>query len=80
VNDKAVAFVVYPGLTLTNDDLAPAVRLGLEYDPHPLTAASTGPLSTATCSLPKSRGYAREALAEDPGMLGRLLGNTAASR
>jgi hypothetical protein len=35
VNDKTVAFVVYPGLTLTNDDLAPAVRLGLEYDPHP---------------------------------------------
>ena len=35
---------------LTNDDLARAVQLGIEYDPHPPTAASTGPASTATFS------------------------------
>jgi transcriptional regulator GlxA family with amidase domain len=65
---------------LTSDDLARAVQLGLEYDPHPPHGGIDWSRVDRDMLAAQVEGYAREALAEDPGMLGRLLGNAAAGR
>lgn len=66
--------------TLTNDDLARAVQLGLDYDPHPPHGGIDWSRVDRDMLAAQVEGYAREALAEDPSMLGRLLGSTAAGR
>lgn len=66
--------------TLTNDDLARAVQLGLEYDPHPPHGGIDWSHVDRDMLAAQVEGYAREALTGDPGMLGRLLGHTAAGR
>jgi transcriptional regulator GlxA family with amidase domain len=65
---------------LTNDDLARAVQLGLEYDPHPPHGGIDWSRVDRDMLAAQVEGYAREALAEDPSMLGRLLGTTTAGR
>ena len=65
---------------LTNDDLARAVQLGLEYDPHPPHGGIDWSGVDRDMLAAQVEGYAREALAEDPSMLGRLLGTTTAGR
>ena len=59
---------------LTNDDLARAVQLGIEYDPHPPHGGIDWTRVDRDMLAPRVEGFAREALAEHPAMLGRLLG------
>lgn len=65
---------------LTNDDLARAVQLGLEYDPHPPHGGIDWSHVDRDMLAAQVEGYVQEALAGDPSMLGRLLGTTAAGR
>jgi transcriptional regulator GlxA family with amidase domain len=59
---------------LTSDDLARAVQLGIEYDPHPPHGGIDWSRVDRDLLVPRVEGFAREALAEDPAMLARLLG------
>lgn len=59
---------------LTNDDLARAVQLGIEYDPHPPHGGIDWTRVDRDMLAPRVEGFAREALAEHPAMLDRLLG------
>jgi transcriptional regulator GlxA family with amidase domain len=60
--------------TVAGDDLARAVQLGIEYDPHP----PHGPIDWSRVDrdslAARVEGFAHEALAEHPAMLARLLG------
>ena len=60
--------------TLAGDDLARAVQLGIEYDPHP----PHGPIDWSQVDrdslAARVEGFANEALAEHPAMLARLIG------
>jgi len=59
---------------VAGDDLARAVQLGIEYDPHP----PHGPIDWSRVDrdslAARVEGFAHEALAEHPSMLARLLG------
>ena len=59
---------------LTNDDLARAVQLGIEYDPHPPHGAIDWSHVDRDSLAARVKGNAEEALAEQPAMLARLLG------
>lgn len=59
---------------LTNDDLARAVQLGIEYDPHPPHGGIDWSGVDRDMLKAQVEGYAQEALADHPDMLARLLG------
>lgn len=58
---------------LTSDDLARAVQLGIEYDPHPPHGGIDWSGVDRDMLAARVEGNAREALAEHPAMLARLL-------
>jgi transcriptional regulator GlxA family with amidase domain len=59
---------------LTSDDLARAVQLGIEYDPHPPHGGIDWSGVDRDMLAGRVKGSAEEALAEHPTMLARLLG------
>jgi hypothetical protein len=59
---------------LTSDDVARAVQLGIEYDPHPPHGGIDWPNVDRDALAGRVRGFAEEALADDPAVLARLLG------
>jgi transcriptional regulator GlxA family with amidase domain len=59
---------------LTNDDLARAVQLGIEYDPHSPHGAIDWSNVDHDSHAGRVKGNVEEALAEHPAMLARLLG------
>jgi transcriptional regulator GlxA family with amidase domain len=65
---------------LTSDDLARAVQLGIEYDPRPPHGAIDWSRVDRDMLAAQVERYARQALAEDPAMLARLLGDTTGIR
>ncbi|MGW1341393.1 DJ-1/PfpI family protein [Kribbella sp. NPDC002412] len=58
---------------LTNDDLARTVQLAIEYDPQPPHGGIDWPGVDRDSFRPRVEGFAREALADHPTMLARLL-------
>lgn len=60
--------------SLTNDDLARAVQLGIEYDPHPPHGGIDWSGVDRDGLAARVEGLANDALAEHPAMLARLLG------
>jgi transcriptional regulator GlxA family with amidase domain len=59
---------------LTTDDLARAVQLGIEYDPHPPHGGIDWSGVDRDMLADRVKANAEEALADDPAMLARLLG------
>lgn len=60
---------------LTSDDVARAVQLGIEYDPHPPHGGIDWSGVDRDSLAGRVTGFAEEALAEHPEMLARLLGS-----
>ncbi|MGH3659486.1 MAG: DJ-1/PfpI family protein, partial [Micromonosporaceae bacterium] len=58
---------------LTNDDLARMVQLAIEYDPHPPHGGIDWSHVDRDSFRPRVEGFAKEALADHPTMLARLL-------
>jgi transcriptional regulator GlxA family with amidase domain len=59
---------------LTSDDLARAVQLGIEYDPHPPHGGIDWSGVDRDMLAERVKANAEEALGDDPAMLARLLG------
>jgi len=59
---------------LTSDDLARAVQLGIEYDPHPPHGGIDWSGVDRDMLAARVKANAEEALGDDPAMLARLLG------
>lgn len=57
---------------LTSDDLARAVQLGIEYDPHPPQGGIARSSVDRDSLAPRVEGFAKEALSDHPEMCARL--------